>query len=89
MGGDRGPPDKLYDVYGSPIGAEIDGERYWFEKTPMGDIVGIRDDSSSHSLYASFIYDAWGFIGEEYYRYDEIDFANLIPFRYRGYVFDN
>lgn len=57
---------------------------YYYRKNRQGDIVEIYDESGA--LYAAYGYDAWGrftiFTNVE-------DIANINPFRYRGYYFDN
>ena len=55
---------------------------YYFDKNTLGDIVAIRDDGGS--VVATYEYDAWGNI-----TYQSGAMAEVNPFRYRGYYYDN
>ena len=59
---------------------------YWdfsyFDKNTLGDIVAIRDESGN--IVARYEYDAWGNI-----TYQSGSMADINPFRYRGYYYDN
>ena len=63
-------------------GMVYNGETYYYEKNTLGDIVGIRN--SSGTQVATYYYDAWGNIIAK-----SGSMADINPFRYRGYYYDN
>ncbi|WP_196243273.1 RHS repeat domain-containing protein [Ruminococcus flavefaciens] len=73
----------MYDENASVIGMEIDGEAYYFEKNSQNDVERIFN--STGELICTYGYDAFGNIvsvsGDE-------NIANLNPFRYRSYFYD-
>ena len=61
---------------------------YWFEKNLQGDIVAVYDGSGKKLI--SYTYDAWGNFTTTYHNgCTASSHANLNPFRYRGYYYDN
>ena len=79
-------------MFGSVIGMEYNGAKYWYDKNLQGDIVGIRN--STGTLVAQYVYDAWG-KNLQITDKDGNDvsgnpdhIANINPFRYRGYYYD-
>ncbi len=74
----------IYNENDSIIGFEYNSQTYYFEKNAQGDVVRIFD--ANGSFVSEYFYDAWGNIasisGNE-------EIANVNPFRYRGYYYDN
>ncbi|MBQ3502756.1 MAG: RHS repeat-associated core domain-containing protein [Clostridia bacterium] len=71
----------IYDMMGLS-GMVYNGENYYYIKNTLGDIVGIRN--SSGTQVATYSYDAWGNIISK-----TGTMADINPFRYRGYYYDN
>ena len=71
----------IYDTLGLS-GMVYNGENYYYIKNTLGDIVGIRN--SSGTQVATYYYDAWGNIIAK-----SGSMADINPFRYRGYYYDN
>lgn len=71
----------LYDMMGLS-GMIYNGEPYYYEKNTLGDIIGIRDKTGN--LVANYEYDAWGNSLTK-----TGTMADINPFRYRGYYYDN
>lgn len=63
-------------------GMVYNGENYYYIKNTLGDIIGIRN--SSGTIVANYSYDAWGNILKK-----SGTMADINPFRYRGYYYDN
>ena len=85
----------LYDSNGSPMGmqyrrssmAEDVFYTFWFEKNLQGDIVAVYN--SAGTKVVSYAYDAWGnCIATNHNISGTNSYANLNPFRYRGYYYD-
>ncbi len=55
---------------------------YYYLKSPMGDIIGIKDESGT--LVGSYSYDAFGVCTKS----GSTAILSLNPFRYRGYFYD-
>ena len=78
----------IFDESGSVVGISLwyagDGQwtDYYFVKNLQGDVIEVYD--TSNTLAASYTYDAWGNILTK-----SGDLADLNPFRYRTYYFDN
>ena len=71
----------LYDSTGI-AGMIFEGEYYFFVKNTLGDVVCITDTSGEIEGY--YTYESWG------YAIDAIGYmAEINPFRYRGYYYDN
>ena len=86
----------LYDSNGSPMGmqyrrssmAEDVFYTFWFEKNLQGDIVAVYN--SAGTKVVSYAYDAWGnCIATNHNISGTNSYANLNPFRYRGYYYDS
>ena len=77
---------RYYYGNGGIVGFRYNGNRYYYEKNLMGDIIGIYDESGSK--VAGYIYDAWGNCTVQTYGNDA-RIAEVNPFRYRGYYFDS
>ncbi|MBO5067703.1 MAG: RHS repeat-associated core domain-containing protein, partial [Clostridia bacterium] len=71
----------IYDMTGI-AGMTYCGEPYYFEKNTLGDVIGIRKRDGL--LVATYTYDAWGNILTK-----SGTMADINPFRYRGYYYDN
>ena len=80
----------LYDENGSPIGITVNRSPYYFIKNIQGDVIGIVNLSGN--VVANYTYDAWGKPLSVYGNNGDItgatQVANLNPFRYRGYMYD-
>ncbi len=82
----------LYDLDGTVCGLNYNGKAYYFYKNLQGDVIAITDNTGA--TIARYTYDAWGkvltvtdkngidLIGAETH------IANINPFRYRGYYYD-
>ena len=74
----------LYDNEDTVCGILYNNTPYYFLKNIQGDTIAIVD--SKENVIANYTYDAWGKIisinGEN------LDIANINPFRYRGYYYD-
>ncbi len=75
----------LYDNSDSVCGITYNGISYFFLKNLQGDIIAITNYDGD--TVARYSYDAWGKCIIEYDSTGYI--ANINPFRYRGYYFDN
>ena len=82
--------DKLhffYDAQSCPAMVEFNGALYSYVHNLQGDVVGIVDNAGS--LVVEYKYDAWGkptLVRTLTTAYEAL--AELNPFRYRGYVYD-
>ena len=77
----------FYDAQSCPAMVEFNGAVYSYVHNLQGDVVGIVD--SAGSLVVEYKYDAWGMptlVRTLTTEYEAL--AELNPFRYRGYVFD-
>ena len=77
----------FYDAQSRPAMVEFNGALYSYVHNLQGDIVGIVD--SAGSLVVEYKYDAWGkptLVRTLTTAYEAL--AELNPFRYRGYVYD-
>ena len=75
----------IYDNSGV-IGLKYAGDTYFYRRDCQGNIIAILDNNGA--VVVEYKYDAWGNheaeVASEYY----VALANLNPFRYRGYYFD-
>lgn len=70
------------------LGFELNGIQYYYITNLSGDIVGITDKDGN--LIAEYSYDEWGKLLNITAESDEnYAVAELNPFRYRGYYYDN
>ena len=74
------------------IGGSTTPVRYFYRTNAQGDVKQIVD--SNYNVVAYYAYDAWGKLlavldGNDNPITDSSHFANVNPFRYRGYVYDN
>jgi len=77
-----------YDANSRPAMAEFNGVCYTYVHNLQGDIVAIVD--STGAIVVEYKYDAWGRPTDIRTLSDEYSLlANLNPFRYRGYVWDD
>ena len=77
----------FYEAQSRPAMVDFNGALYSYVHNLQGDIVGILD--SAGSLVVEYKYDAWGkptLVRTLTTAYEAL--AELNPFRYRGYVFD-
>ena len=77
----------FYDAQSCPAMVEFNGALYSYVHNLQGDVVGIVD--SAGSLVVEYKYDAWGkptLVRTLTTAYEAL--AELNPFRYRGYVWD-
>ena len=73
----------LYDNEDSVCGILYNHVPYYFQKNLQGDVIAIVDKDAQ--TVARYVYDAWGVCtGTQ----DSVDIANVNPFRYRGYYYD-
>ena len=82
----HGSTIRYYYGNGGIVGFRYNGNRYYYEKNLMGDIIGIYDENGSK--VAGYIYDAWGNCTVQTYGSDA-RIGEVNPFRYRGYYFDD
>ena len=73
------------------IGGSTTPVRYYYRTNAQGDVKQIVD--SNYNVVAYYAYDAWGKLlavldGNDNPITDSSHFANVNPFRYRGYVYD-
>ena len=83
-----------YDNNGTPTSFAHNGTMYYYVKNLQGDIVQITKQDGT--VVAKYIYDVWGKIlsikdgsNNIIETTNATHLANLNPFRYRGYVYDN
>ena len=79
----------LYDNEESVCGIIYNGVPYYFQKNLQGDVIAIVDKNAK--TVAQYSYDAWGACTKAVTIADlseDIDIANINPFRYRSYYFD-
>ena len=76
----------LYDNEDSVCGIEYNGTAYYFLKNLQGDIIAITDSSGEE--VARYSYDAWG-VPTITQDSTDCGIAQINPYRYRGYYFDN
>ena len=74
------------------IGGSTTPVRYFYRTNAQGDVKQIVD--SNYNVVAYYAYDAWGgqlavYDGNDKPVSGDSHFANVNPFRYRGYVYDN
>lgn len=81
-----------YDSKSNLSSVRYDGIMYYYIKNLQGDITKLI--KADGTVAANYIYDQWGYIisvtdanGEEIT--SDAHIANINPFRYRGYVYDN
>ena len=75
---------RYYYGNGGIVGFRYNGQRYYYEKNLMGDIVGIYDTNGNK--VGGYTYDAWG---NTVITTNVNNVANVNPFRYRGYYYDS
>ena len=78
----------FYDAQNRPVMVECNGNLYSYAHNLQGDIAGILD--STGSLVVEYKYDAWGkptLVHTLTTEYEAL--AELNPFRYRAYAFDD
>lgn len=83
-----------YDSNGVPTSFAHNGTMYYYVKNLQGDIVQITKQDGT--VVAKYVYDVWGKIlsikdgsNNMIETTNATHLANLNPFRYRGYVYDN
>ncbi len=82
-----------YDENGLVTGFKYNNQNYYYYKNLQGDIIGIVDESGA--IVAQYAYDAWGtptLIADSSgndVSTNANHLANINPFRYRGYYYDN
>jgi len=81
-----------YDENGLVTGFRYNDQEYYYYKNLQGDIIGIVD--SAGSVVAEYYYSAWGTLtyvsdANGIFIDDPNHIANINPFRYRGYYYDN
>ena len=76
----------LYDNEETVCGILYNNEPYYFQKNLQGDIIGIVDKSAR--VVANYSYDAWG-VPTITQDSTDCGIAQINPYRYRGYYFDN
>ena len=83
-----------YDSCGMPTSFAHNGTMYYYVKNLQGDIVQITKQDGT--VVAKYVYDVWGKIlsikdgsNNAIETTNATHLANLNPFRYRGYVYDN
>ena len=83
-----------YDSEGTPTSFSNNGIMYYYVKNLQGDIVKIVKQDGT--VAATYTYDAWGKIlsikdtaNNEVPSSNMFHVANLNPYRYRGYIYDN
>ena len=83
-----------YDSNGVPTSFAHNGTMYYYVKNLQGDIVQITKQDGT--VVAKYVYDVWGKIlsikdgsNNTIESTNTTHLANLNPFRYRGYVYDN
>ena len=83
-----------YDSNGIPTSFAHNGTMYYYVKNLQGDIVQITKQDGT--VVAKYVYDVWGKIlsikdgsNNTIESRNLTHLANLNPFRYRGYVYDN
>lgn len=83
----------LYDNEDTVCGITYNGTTYFFVKNLQGDVISLLD--SNGKTVVKYMYDAWGNMFEMYDENDDLidsdipHIANINPFRYRGYYYDN
>ncbi|MGN0463440.1 MAG: RHS repeat-associated core domain-containing protein [Acutalibacteraceae bacterium] len=75
----------FYDRNNELVGFKYSGNNYFYVKNAMGDITDIAD--SSGAVVASYSYDPWGKVTSV--SGSNLAIANLNPFRYRSYYYDD
>lgn len=80
----RGSQAMIYYFYSidGVAGMVYNNNYYFYEKNPLGDIIKIKNGNGN--TVATYDYDAWGNIV-----YKSGAMADINPFRYRGYYYDN
>jgi RHS repeat-associated protein len=80
----------LYDNEDSVCGIIYNNVPYYFQKNLQGDVIGITNEHGT--VVGAYRYDAWGAntgIITCTELTDGVDIANINPFRYRSYYFDD
>ena len=75
----------IYDNLGV-IGLKYSGNTYFYRRDCQGNIIAILDNSGN--VVVEYKYDAWGNHEAEVASEDFVALAEINPFRYRGYYFD-
>ena len=75
--------EPLYDNEDSVCGILYNDTPYYFVKNLQGDVISIVN--SNAQTVAKYTYDAWGVCT---ITQDSVGIANINPFRYRGYYYD-
>ena len=73
----------LYDETGAAVGFKYNNNLYIYRKNLQGDILAVLNGQTG-AAEASYTYDAWGRVISS-----TGALANLNPFRYRGYYYDD
>ena len=73
----------LYDETGAAVGFKYNNNLYIYRKNLQGDILAVLNGQTG-AVEASYTYDAWGRVISS-----TGALANLNPFRYRGYYYDD
>ena len=83
-----------YDSDGNPTSFSNNGIMYYYVKNLLGDIVQITKQDGT--VIANYVYDVWGKIlsvkdssNNTVASTNTSHIANLNPYRYRGYIYDN
>jgi len=79
----------LYDNEDSVCGIIYNNVPYYFQKNLQGDVIAIADKNAKP--VAQYSYDAWGVCTSAVTHTEQtggVDIANINPFRYRSYYFD-
>ena len=84
----------VYDESGAPIGMQYHGANYadgvwdvyWYEKNIFGDVITVYDEYGTKLM--SYVYEAYGEYGTQYFNSGSTTTAINNPFRYRGYYYD-
>ena len=75
----------IYDNSGV-AGVKYNGNTYFYRKDAQGNIIALLD--SNGNVVVEYKYDAWGNHEAEVADENYVTLANLNPYRYRGYYFD-
>ena len=75
----------IYDNSGV-IGVKYNNAQYFYRRDCQGNIIALIDNSGA--VVVEYKYDAWGNHEAEVANEDYVTLAEINPFRYRGYYFD-